>query len=230
VLILILVLYPAAQNNFKGEPTVGGGGPGPAGGGGGSSGSADRAAGQRLQYVELRTPAPDAAAVVAPPPTPVIAPPKPTPVPDPKPLLQPVAPAVPASGTAVQGFGAGTGGAGPGGAGPGTGGGIGSGVGTGTGSGVGPGTGGGPGTNYPPTPTQFFLPPLPAPASLKGYHLIAYFDVDERGAAKLLGFNPSRDGGYNRKLRDVLMALRFRPGVRPDGTPVRDTVDIQFIF
>jgi hypothetical protein len=24
--------------------------------------------------------------------------------------------------------------------------------------------------------------------------------------------------------------LRFRPGVRPDGTPVRDTVDIQFIF
>jgi hypothetical protein len=24
--------------------------------------------------------------------------------------------------------------------------------------------------------------------------------------------------------------LRFRPGVRADGTPVRDTVDIQFIF
>jgi len=65
---------------------------------------------------------------------------------------------------------------------------------------------------------------------LKGYHLIAYFDVDEKGNAKLLGFNPSRDGSYNRKLRDVLQALRFRPGVRGDGTPVRDTVDIQFIF
>jgi hypothetical protein len=27
-----------------------------------------------------------------------------------------------------------------------------------------------------------------------------------------------------------LLALRFRPGTKPDGTPVRDTVDIQFIF
>ena len=96
--------------------------------------------------------------------------------------------------------------------------------------GVGPGTGGGTGTNHPPTPTQFFLPPLPAPPSLRGYHLIAWFDVDEKGNSKLLGFNPSRDGGYNRKLRDVLSALRFRPGTRPDGTPVRDTVDIHFIF
>jgi hypothetical protein len=46
-----------------------------------------------------------------------------------------------------------------------------------------PGTGGGPAGTYPPTPTQFFLPPLPAPASLKGYHLIAWFDVDEKGVA-----------------------------------------------
>jgi periplasmic protein TonB len=74
------------------------------------------------------------------------------------------------------------------------------------------------------------LPPLPAPSSIRGYHLIAYFDVDERGNAKLLGFNPSRDNGYNKKLRDVLSALKFRPGVKADGTPVRDTVDIQFIF
>jgi hypothetical protein len=65
---------------------------------------------------------------------------------------------------------------------------------------------------------------------VKGYHLVAWFDVDEKGSATLLGFNPSRDGGYNRKLRDVLLSLRFRPGVRADGTPVRDTVDIQFIF
>jgi hypothetical protein len=136
----------------------------------------------------------------------------------------------PASSTTGSASGTGTGNAGTAGAGPGSGGGIGSGVGTGTGSANGPGTGGGPGKNYPPTPTQFFLPPLPAPSSLKGYHLIAYFDVDEKGNAKLLGFNPSRDGGYNKKLRDVLMSLRFRPGVRADGTPVRDTVDIQFIF
>lgn len=180
--------------------------------------------------MELKPTTPDAAAVVAPPPTPVVTPPKT----EPKPVEKPVAPVTttpaPSSGAPVQGTGAGTGGAGTGGAGPGSGGGIGSGIGTGTGSSVGPGTGGGPAQNYPPTPTQFFLPPLPAPPSLKGYHLTAYFDVDEKGAAKLLGFNPSPDGGYNRKLRDVLLALRFRPGVKADGTPVRDTVDIQFIF
>jgi len=60
--------------------------------------------------------------------------------------------------------------------------------------------------------------------------LIAFFDVDEKGVAKLLGFNPSRDGGYNKKLRDVLLSLRFRPGVRADGTPVRDTAQIEFLF
>jgi hypothetical protein len=124
----------------------------------------------------------------------------------------------------------GTGNAGTTGAGPGSGGGIGSGIGTGTGSGAGPGTGGGNASSYPPTPTQFFLPPLPAPASVRGYHLTAWFDVDEKGNATLISFNPSRDASYNRKLREVLLALRFRAGVRADGTPVRDTVDIQFIF
>lgn len=116
------------------------------------------------------------------------------------------------------------------GVGPGSGGGVGSGIGTGRGSGVGPGTGGGPGDIIPPTPTQFFLPPLPAPDRIKPYHLVAWFDVDERGSAKLLRFNPSRDAAYNRRLRDILMTLRFRPAVRPDGTPVRDTVDIHYIF
>jgi hypothetical protein len=221
-LIILLILIPISQNDFKGTPTLGGGGPGPAGGGGGGSG------GDRLQFVQLKTPVADAAARVVPPKP--IMPPKPTPVaPPPSPVPPPAAAAQSATATS-SGPGTGTGNPGTAGAGPGSGGGIGSGIGPGTGSGNGPGTGGGPGKNYPPTPTQFFLPPLPAPSSLKGYHLIAYFDVDEKGNAKLLGFNQSRDGDYNRKLRDVLMSLRFRPGVRADGTPVRDTVDIQFIF
>jgi protein TonB len=221
-LIILLILIPISQNDFKGTPTLGGGGPGPAGGGGGSSG------GDRLQFVQLKTPVADAAARVVPPKP--IMPPKPTPVaPPPSPVPPPAAAAQSATATS-SGPGTGTGNPGTAGAGPGSGGGIGSGIGPGTGTGNGPGTGGGPGKNYPPTPTQFFLPPLPAPSSLKGYHLIAYFDVDEKGNAKLLGFNQSRDGDYNRKLRDVLMSLRFRPGVRADGTPVRDTVDIQFIF
>ena len=213
-----------ARTSFEGTPTVGGGGAGPAGGGGGGSGGDPGE--QRLRYVRLTPTLPDAATQVAPPPKPV-EPPKPVPSPlTPAPVTAP--PVASATGSEVTGTGTGT--SGTSGAGPGSGGGIGSGTGTGTGTENGPGTGGGPGTGFPPTPTQFFLPPLPAPASVRGYHLIAYFDVDEKGQSTLLGFNPSRDGGYNRRLRDVLMALRFRPGVRPDGTPVRDTVDIQFIF
>ncbi|HYN19412.1 MAG TPA: hypothetical protein VE078_00510 [Thermoanaerobaculia bacterium] len=171
-------------------------------------------------------PAADAIAAVVPPK--VVEPPKPI-IPPVAAAPQPTAPAAQPSATAAT-AGPGTGNAGTPGAGPGSGGGIGSGTGPGTGSGAGPGTGGGPAGSYPPSPTQFFLPPLPAPPSVRGYHLVAWFDVDEKGTATLLGFNPSRDGGYNRKLRDVLLSLRFRPGVRADGTPVRDTVDIQFIF
>ncbi len=198
---------------------MGGGGPGPAGGGGGGSGG-----GEHLQFVQIKqASAADVTAITL---VPKIVPPK---VAESKPVTLTPIPTASSSAAPVTSIGAGEG-SGRAGSGPGTGGGTGSGTGTGTGSGAGPGTGGGPGTSYPPTPTQFFLPPLPAPSSIRGYHLIAYFDVDERGNAKLLGFNQSRDGGYNRKLRDVLMALKFRPGVRPDGTPVRDTVDIQFIF
>lgn len=231
--MVLLILFPAAQSGFVAQPSVGAGGPGPAGGGGGgSAGGDDIPAGDRLRFIQLNSPRPDAAAEVVPPPPVEL--PKPTPAPTP-PAPTPVAPAAPAApstapSSGLGGTGTGSGTTGGPGAGPGSGGGVGSGTGTGTGSGTGPGTGGGPGTNFPPTPTQFFLPPLPAPPSLRGYHLIAYFDVDERGNAKLLGFNPSRDGGYNRKLREVLLALKFRPGTRPDGTPIRDTVDIQFIF
>jgi periplasmic protein TonB len=221
LLIILLILIPISQNDFKGTPTIGGGGPGPAGGGGGGS------AGDRLQFIQLKTSAADAAARVVPP-KPIVAP-KPTPVVPPSPVQPPAAAAQAVTATS-PGAGTGTGTAGTAGAGPGSGGGIGSGIGPGTGTANGPGTGGGPGKDYPPTPTQFFLPPLPAPSALKGFHLIAYFDVDEKGNAKLLGFNQSRDGDYNKKLRDVLMSLRFRPGVKADGTPVRDTVDIQFIF
>lgn len=208
-----------AYHEFEAERAVGGGGPGEAGGGGGGSAGA---AEQRLQFVRLQQgTAPDVTVV-----KPSIPPPVSLPVPP-----RPVTTAAPAetAPVATGNAGAGAGSGGPG-AGSGKGGGTGSGIGTGTGSASGPGTGGGPGVTYPPTPTQFFLPPLPAPQRVKPYHLVAWFDVDEKGNATLLGFNPSRDGGYNRRLREVLLALRFRPGVRPDGTPVRDTVDVQFIF
>ncbi|MCR4340979.1 MAG: hypothetical protein NUW01_13950 [Gemmatimonadaceae bacterium] len=218
--LVLLLLTSPFSHGFTPPPSELGGGPGPAGGGGGRSGSG--ADGERLRFVQTRP----AALPPAPAPALVPSPPISTPVPPVvAPSVQPVAEGPP-SGTATSG----TGTAGQGGAGPGSGGGTGSGTGTGTGSGTGPGTGGGDGVNHPPTPTQVFLPPLPAPPRIKPYHLIAWFEVDERGKARLLSFNPSRDASYNRRLREVLLSLKFRPGVTPAGVPVRDTIDIQFVF
>jgi hypothetical protein len=60
--------------------------------------------------------------------------------------------------------------------------------------------------------------------------LTAWFDVDSTGKATLLRFTPSPDNDYNKRLKTVLLALKFRPAVRANGMPIRDTVDIQFIF
>jgi hypothetical protein len=100
---------------------------------------------------------------------------------------------------------------------------VGSGIGTGRGSGVGPGTGGGPDSIYPPTLLTLALPPLQAPDKLRPYRLVALFDVDEQGRTTLLSFTQSSDSRFNRKVREVLGEVRFRPAVRADGTPVRDT-------
>lgn len=108
--------------------------------------------------------------------------------------------------------------------GPGSGGGVGAGVGTGQGSGVGPGTGlAGADTIFPPQLLTLGLPPLQPPSRVRPYTLVALFDVDERGATRLIGFNETRDGRFNRQLRDVLRDVRFRPATLRDGTPVRDT-------
>ena len=222
--VLFFFLAPIlATADFTHEPSVGGGGPGPAGGGGGGAGGAGSER-ERLQFITVK-PAPAVASNV---PAPVVPPVKPPPQPVAEAAVTPLPAAITPVVTPAAGAGAGT--TGTPGAGPGSGGGVGSGIGTGRGSSIGPGTGGGPGKDYPPTLRDLFIPPLPAPDRIKPYHLIAWFDVDEKGGAKLIAFNPSRDGGYNRRLQDVLKSLRFRPGVRADGTPMRDTVDVHFIF
>jgi protein TonB len=224
-LILFLILAPVVgSSDFTHDPTVGGGGPGPAGGGGGgTSGAGSRE--EHLQFVRVRSDP-----TVMPKPKPLTVPPvKP---PDPKPQVEsPMTPTQPPPSAVTSSTGEGSAGTtGTTGAGPGTGGGVGSGEGTGRGSSIGPGTGGGPGKDFPPTLRDLFIPPLPAPDRIKPYHLIAWFDVDEKGNANLIGFNPSKDGGYNRRLSEVLRSLRFRPGVHADGSPMRDTVDVHFIF
>jgi protein TonB len=206
LLILYLLVMPENYGGLIVPMDQGAGGPGPAGGGGGRSAA-------RIEYIQY--------APLPPPPTPVakpafvFVPPKiEVPPPQIEPLRMLETPPVPGATT----------GAAPdpnGGAGPGTGGGVGSGVGTGKGTSIGPGTGGGDQPNYPPTPTEMFIPPLPVPASVRGAKILAEFDVDERGKVLGMKFTETGDRSYNRRLAEVLKGFRFRPGTRPDGTPIR---------
>lgn len=226
--IIVLLLLPALlSQRVRSALASGAGGPGPAGGGGGSGGYFGPR--EQLQFVRV-APAP------APTPVPVQQVPTPTPVP-PKPVeVKPVVPQVqpqatppPTSAAPATGGAAGSGNtSGAGGAGPGSGGGIGSGVGTGTGSANGPGTGGGADSVYPPQPTQVFIPPTPIPAKIRPFTLVAQFDVDSSGKVLSVDFNETRDGGYNKKLREQLGRIRFRPAVKRDGTPIRATAQIEY--
>jgi protein TonB len=191
-----------------------------------------------LQFVRVSpTPVPTPTTlppIVPPPPivTPKVEPPKPTPVtPPPTPKPQSVAPAAPlVVASAVPGAGGGSGIDGSAGAGPGSGGGVGAGVGPGRGSGTGPGTGGGTQANYPPVPIEFFLPPLPPPSSVRGLRFIAEFDVDSTGRVLTFDFTRTRDGDYNKRIAEVLRSMRFRPGTRPDGTPLRMKAQVGYEF
>ncbi len=234
LLLLLFLLRPALDSGIDYGHRDGAGGSGPAGGGGGGLG--DNAA-PRLRFVQIApqaAPAPAVTRATPVTPVPAVLPPIPTP-PQPKPAPPAVAPPATAvtgaaASSATAGAGSGIGKTGGAGAGPGSGGGVGSGEGPGKGSGVGPGTGGGAAKNYPPTLKQFVLPPLPTPASVRGFKLTAWFDVDSTGKATLLRFTPTPDRGYNDRVRETLLALRFRPAVRADGVAIRDTVDIQVLF
>lgn len=232
VVALILPAYVAATLDAKSE---GAGGAAPAGGGGGGQGGTGglSAITERLHFLHVAPPPPPPKVEPAPVPTPVPPPVPPKKVEPPKPAVTPPPAAQPtptpaaAAAAPLPGTGGGTGNDGTSGSGPGTGGGVGSGVGTGRGSGVGPGTGGGPGEISPPMVDQMPILPLPVPSKVRPYVMTAYFDVDERGNATLIAFNPSRDGGYNKRIRETLAELRFKPATRPDGTAVRDTAIIQ---
>lgn len=210
VLIALIAPFAAGANILI--RAEGAGGPGPAGGGGGGRRGTGGVQAELLRYVKLAPPPPKLQAVTVVPPVPRLEPPQPE---------AQVADAKLAETAPVPGVGGGTGSDSTGGSGPGTGGGTGSGVGTGRGSGMGPGTGGGAQENYPPTPIEIFIPPMPVPSGARGARLVAEFDVDETGKVRGMEFTPTRDRGYNRRLREVLESFRFRPGTRPDGTPIR---------
>ena len=230
LILAALLLPPLVGRLLEDQAPGSAGGAGPSGGGGGGSGGTGGITPERINYVDVAPPAASVPTSVPPPipvptPTPVPTPP-PEPVPEPQAAQTQVPP--PVSGTTIPtaGSGGGSGTDGSNGNGPGTGGGVGSGVGTGRGSGVGPGTGGGGDMIFPPTVTNLAILPIPVPSRVRPYQLVAHFDVDERGNARLIGFNPSRDRGYNNKIREMLAEVRFRPATRADGTPVRDTAVI----
>jgi len=240
VLIIGLLIVPLLMPGSVIERMQqGAGGAGPAGGGGGGSRGSGGTV-ETVRYVKLYTepvPTPSSIPRVEKPVVPKVEPPKPKPVetppvktPEPQ-AQQSVAPVPPATvASVVTGVGGGSGADGSAGAGPGSGGGVGAGVGTGRGSANGPGTGGGNQANYPPQPIEFFLPPLPAPKSVRGFNFIAEFDVDSTGRVLDMKFTPTRDGDYNRRLAEVLHAMRFRPGTRPDGTPIRMKAQVGYTF
>lgn len=237
LLVVLLVVGPTifVSARLIDAAQQGGGGPGPAGGGGGGAQGTGGADSLRLKFIQERL---DFMKVGTPVPEPVpekkieekkppeIEPPElepPKPPPSPVPTLDSAALAAASRDTAasvVNGTGGGTGNDGSAGTGPGRGGGIGSGVGTGTGSGNGPGTGGGDGVLYPPTVVALPILPLPIPDKVRPYKMVAEFEVDSLGKARLLSFNPSRDAAYNRRIREMLLEIRFRPAVRADGRPV----------
>ena len=233
VVIIALLLMPivfahAAITRIE----QGAGGAGPAGGGGGGS-SGVTGARETLRYVRVvRDPVPTPA-IQPPVPKPVVTPVPVPVVPKPDPVTKaPDVSSIPAPASVVASVGTGTGSGRDGttGNGPGSGGGVGAGVGSGRGSGTGPGTGGGAQANYPPSPIEFFLPPLPPPSSVRGFRFVAEFDVDSTGKVLQVDFSPTRDGDYNRRLSSVLKSMRFRPGTRPDGTPLRMKAQVSYEF
>jgi hypothetical protein len=175
---------------------------------------------ETVKYVRIAPAEPPPTPQVKVTPPPVVPPVQPPPKPEPPKVETAPAPE-PANPNIPVGTGGGTGADGTAGTGPGTGGGVGTGVGTGRGSGVGPGTGGGNQENFPPTLIEMFIPPIPVPSSVKGFHLVAEFDVDATGRVLGVTFTQTKDGGYNRRLSEIFRSFRFKPGSTPDGTPIR---------
>lgn len=237
LIIGLLVVPLVVADTVIARIDQGAGGAGPAGGGGGGRRGTGGATVETLRYVRLApdpVPTPTSLPAVTPPvPTPKVEPVVPKPVeatPPPRVPEQSVVPAPPSQVAVVPGAGGGSGTDGTAGAGPGSGGGVGAGAGTGRGSAIGPGTGGGTQANFPPQPIEFFLPPLPPPSSVRGFRFVAEFDVDSTGRVLDVRFTETRDGGYNRRIASVLRSMRFRPGTRPDGTPLRMKAQVGYDF
>jgi hypothetical protein len=66
---------------------------------------------------------------------------------------------------------------------------------------------------------------MPIPRGAAG-ELLVEFDVDSTGKVINFVFEPTKDGNYNKKLRERLSSTKFRPGVSATGIPVRAKAQI----
>lgn len=83
---------------------------------------------------------------------------------------------------------------------------------------------------YPPSPSELFIPPLPVPDNVRGFRLVAEYDVAPSGEAKLTGMSRSPNARYNARLQAELLKLRFRPGTTANGTPARAIARVIYDF
>lgn len=230
-LVVALILVPPLMSarNAMDARNQASGGQGPAGGGGGGTLGDGRSpeVRERLRFMVL--PKDPLTQPAVPIPTPQREKPKeeikpPTP---PEPQTARADSAVSVAATDSAAGSGGTGRDGSTGTGSGSGGGVGSGTGTGRGSGTGSGFGGGEDEIHGAQVVALPVLPIPVPSKVRPYRLVAYFEVDTAGRGELISFNPSNDARYNRRVREMLQEIRFRPAVRRDGTPVRDTVVVR---
>ena len=55
-------------------------------------------------------------------------------------------------------------------------------------------------------------------------------DVELDSTGRVLGFDftKTKDGGYDKKLREIFATVKFRPGTGPDGSPIRAKGSLAF--
>jgi protein TonB len=218
--VIGLILWPATrflEPNDPGNPFLAPGGGGGSGGGGG----------KRVAYISLPAftpPPPVVEEVVVPP---VETPEVPPPVPEPVPVRDSVADSQVVAANLGPTSGTGTGLSGEGG----TGGGVGPGNGTGTGPGTGPGSGGSLGYSQPPQSEQLLLVPPDAPRELRGKTVRAMFSINVNGRVDRVAFDPEiKNREYANKLREQLLAFRFKPARSPSGTAIAVDYPIDITF
>ena len=75
-------------------------------------------------------------------------------------------------------------------------------------------------------PDVIVPPPEPRPGRVKGKTVVVTFTLNERGDILRIDFESTGDRGYDRRLRERMNEMRFRPAVGPDGQPMAATYPV----